>query len=445
VAVVERVLTRGLKRTLFGFFVLSGFSGLLYQIVWIRMALASFGVITPFASLVVSVFMLGLALGTWLGGRYARPVARRHGISPIALYGLAELIIGLSAFALPLLFDAGRALLLPIGAMDSQQYLLLSSLVITAAMLPWCICMGATFPAMMAFIEQIEEEHSGSFSFLYLANVVGAMAGAIATSLALIELFGFSRSLWLAAAANFSIGVAALVLARRHPWREGAGLEHAGDASPTAAPVERRISGALAHTILFITGFTSMALEIVWMRAYTPVLGTLVYAFSGLLTVYLFATWLGGALYRRDRSRGRTLPVPLLVAGLAFAVTLPILVAIPQYLRVLTSALSGLLFFVGEVRNVVWMIPVTLISILPFCALLGYLTPMLVDEDARGEPERAGRAYAINIAGSIVGPLAAAYWLLPWLGARLSMVAAAASRREATFPARWCGAITPRR
>jgi spermidine synthase len=68
------------------------------------------------------------------------------------------------------------------------------------------------------------------------------------------------------------------------------------------------------------------------------------------------------------------------------------------------------------------MIPLVLLSILPFCALLGYLTPMLVDHASQDHPERAGRAYAINITGSIAGPLVAAHLLLPVLGARLSMV-----------------------
>ena len=173
----------GLRRTLFLFFVFSGFSGLLYQIVWVRMALAAFGVITPFASVVVSVFMLGLALGTWWGGLYSGRIADRLRVSPLIVYAAAELLIGASAFAVPPLFEWGRALLLPVGGMASGAYLLLSSLVIALAMLPFCVCMGATFPAMMTFIERYESEPTGSFSFLYLANVIGAMAGHVEATL----------------------------------------------------------------------------------------------------------------------------------------------------------------------------------------------------------------------------------------------------------------------
>lgn len=108
-----------LKRILFGLFLLSGFCGLLYQIIWLRMALASFGVITPVVSGVLSVFMLGLFLGTWLGGRWVSKFIRTTGFSGILLYGLAESIIGAGAFILPGFFTFGRTLLLNLENMNS--------------------------------------------------------------------------------------------------------------------------------------------------------------------------------------------------------------------------------------------------------------------------------------------------------------------------------------
>ena len=54
---------------LFLLFFVSGFCGLLYQVVWTRLAFASFGIIMPVLSVVISLFMLGLSLGAWLGGR----------------------------------------------------------------------------------------------------------------------------------------------------------------------------------------------------------------------------------------------------------------------------------------------------------------------------------------------------------------------------------------
>jgi spermidine synthase len=65
---------------------------------------------------------------------------------------------------------------------------------------------------------------------------------------------------------------------------------------------------------------------------------------------------------------------------------------------------------------------VVLASIVPISALLGYLTPRLIDDYARGEPKAAGLAYAVNVVGCIAGPLVAAYLLLPFLGVKWSLI-----------------------
>src|SRR5471032_2993366 len=165
------------SRVLFFLFFLSGFSSLVYQVVWTRMAFASFGIITPVLSVVLSVFMLGLALGSWAGGRWIPALTKKTGLSAAFFYAGAELLIGLGAFAVPKLFSIGEHILLASGETDSFRYLLFSALVLAVAILPWCIGMGATFPFMMAYIRERDAGNTGSFSFLYLANVLGAMSG----------------------------------------------------------------------------------------------------------------------------------------------------------------------------------------------------------------------------------------------------------------------------
>src|SRR4030095_790086 len=69
-----------------------------------------------------------------------------------------------------------------------------------------------------------------------------------------------------------------------------------------------------------------------------------------------------------------------------------------------------------------WSQAVVLLSICPFCAALGYLTPRLIDNYASGDPAEAGRAYAVNVLGCIIGPLFASYVLWPWVGERIGLV-----------------------
>ena len=145
-------MPRNLQRMLFLLFFISGFCGLLYQVVWLRLAFAAFGVITPVISVVVSVFMLGLAIGSWMAGNSVARWKQRTHRSAIFLYAFVELMIGLGAFGVPLLFSWGADLMLPVGEINSASYLFWSAAVIVLAILPWCVCMGATYPLMMEFV-----------------------------------------------------------------------------------------------------------------------------------------------------------------------------------------------------------------------------------------------------------------------------------------------------
>src|SRR5262252_7206522 len=389
-----------LKSILFLLFFCSGFCSLLYQVVWVRMAFAHFGVITPVLSVVLSVFMLGLGVGSWLAGKWVQWWSRRLKISSAYFYGGAELIIGIGALAVPQLFRAGENYLLKTGEASSTGYLLVSAIFIVVAILPWCTMMGATFPLMMSFIRQIDPANRSSFSFLYLANVMGAMAGTAVTALVLVELFGFRETYVIAATINCLIAATSFALARLHRLeaRQPVGLRR-----PAQVPMQAGIDASRRwlEVVLFTTGFTSLAMEVAWTRAFTFVLKTTIYAFAMILTTYLLATWIGSYLYRRGLKGGRLISTEGVLGASCVFSLLPIVLNDPR---------------LGE------NIAVTLLSIVPFCLALGYLTPRLIDAYSGGDPANAGRSYGVNIAGGILGPLVAAYILLPTIGTHAALL-----------------------
>src|SRR5579862_7604007 len=183
------------RSVLFLLFFVSGFCGLVYQVIWTRMAFAAFGIITPVLSVVLSVFMLGLSLGSAAGGKWIPALVARTGLSGAFFYAFAELMIGIGAFAVPGLFAAGQRLLLGAGETNSFDYLALSAAMLAISLFPWCFFMGTTFPFMMAYIREDERHDPKSFSFLYTANVLGAMTGTLLSAVVFIELLGFHKTL----------------------------------------------------------------------------------------------------------------------------------------------------------------------------------------------------------------------------------------------------------
>jgi spermidine synthase len=405
------------RRVLFFLFFLSGFSSLVYQVVWTRMAFASFGIITPVLSVVISVFMLGLAVGSWAGGRLIGSLVERTGFSAANFYAGAEMIIGLGAFVVPKLFAVGEGVLLAAGQTDSFGYLSISALVLAISILPWCLFMGATFPFMMAYVRERERESAESFSFLYLANVLGAMSGTLLTAIVLVETLGFRHTLWVAAAGNFTITIISVWLGRNHR-RTASSLrvEEKISPEPAVASGPQSPGTRLIKWILFSTGFSAMSMEVVWTRAFTPVLKTQVYSFAMIVFTYLGATFLGSLLYRDDLRKKRLGNKRLrstaeLISFLAVAAFLPILANDPRFVKADWAPDI-------DFSSVVLL----LASICPLCGVLGYLTPSLIDEYAVGRPADAGKVYAVNVLGCILGPLFASYVLLPRVSERYALV-----------------------
>ncbi len=388
----------------FLFFFVSGFCSILYELIWLRLAMAQFSVTTAFVSIVLSMFMAGLGMGSVAAGTWIR----RHGdeirFPPLRLYALTELLIGVSALAVPLELAWGHGIL---GAIASHATLssglsyLVSGAWMALTLVPWCACMGATIPvAMFAIRSDTRYEARRSFSFLYLANVLGALAGAL-MPLFLIELYGFHGTLRVGALLNTAIAASAFLVtlaSQGHTARTDSQSAAPVSAEPVSSEFDRR-RGVLA--LLFMTGLVTMGMEVVWIRLFTPYVGAVVYSFAGILASYLLATFAGSRVYRLW-SRSHFRESRLAWISLALLGLLPLLTA------------DSRLHLVALLR--------VFLGVMPVSAVIGFLTPMLVDRWSGGDPDRAGRAYAVNVVGCIVGPLVSGFVLLPLAGEHLSML-----------------------
>jgi spermidine synthase len=404
------VKTNGPKISWFyAFFFISGFCSLVYEVVWLRLAMAKFGITTPMVSIVLSVFMAGLGIGSWAGGIFIRRVDRSAAVRPLRLYALVELLIGLSGILAPLTINAGAHILASAGkdlVWNSSTYYFVSGGWIMLALLPWCTCMGATFPFAMAAIRKLSAGESGhSFSYLYLANVMGAVLGTLVPAFFLIELFGFRGTLRIAIAMNGALALAVFLFSfASRPSRFVDDGETPAAATSPGAPQ----TGSL--WLLFVTGLCSMAMEVIWIRQFTVYLGNVVYAFAVILAIYLSATFLGSSAYRKWIGSSAATVFSAVWIPVGLVALFPLLFADPRLPlpEAGESAVLGLAW--GAVRAA--------LGIGFFSGAIGFLTPMLVDRRSGGDPARAGAAYSINVLGCILGPLLAGFFILPWAGER---------------------------
>jgi spermidine synthase len=382
----------------FAFFFISGFCSILYELVWLRLSMAQFGVTTALVSIVLSMFMAGLGLGSWISGRLLRRYELDR-VSALRVYALTELLIGISALLVPQELFLGRQLLQHLELSSSFTYYLASGVWLAITLVPWCACMGATIPVgMQAIRREFRDESPRAFSYLYLANVLGAVVGAT-VPLLLIEAYGFHGTLRSGAMLNGLLAFSAILLSLRQPAAQQT-------IAPRTVPPPLEFHNNTAENrkllvLLFTTGLTSMGMEVVWIREFTPYLTTVVYAFASILGVYLLSTFLGSRFYRRwSRSHAQEHGMVWFLLGVL--ALLPLVTASPKIHLSKAVRLS--------------------LGVAPFSAVLGFVTPMLVDRWSRGDPDRAGSAYAVNVAGCILGPLLSGFLLLPLLSERWVLV-----------------------
>jgi len=397
-------------------FTASGFAGLIYESIWTHYLKLFLGHAAYAQSLVLVVFMGGMAAGAaWCGRRSARLA------NPLAGYAIVEAAIGLAALAFHPVFvcvtDWSYDTLLP--GLGNEWLALGAKLAVSCLLiLPQSVALGMTFPLMSAGLVRARRDAAGeSLAMLYFTNSLGGAAGVLASGFVLIAWAGLPGTLRTAGALNLVIAAAVWLLAR--PARHEA-IRPAAD-SQGALP--------LLLAIAFFTGLASFVYEISWIRMLSLVLGASTHSFELMLATFIFGLALGGLAMRRRVDSVRD-PVRLLAwaqvaMGIAAAATLPVydftFSLMEALLKGLARSDTGYLLFnvSGAAIAALVMLPAT------FCA--GMTLPLITGALLRrGTGEAAiGQVYAANTLGAIGGVLLAVHAGLPLAGLKGTLLGGA--------------------
>ncbi len=386
-------------------FAASGAAGLVYEVVWTRLFTIVLGNTVSSVSSILTVFMAGLALGSWLAGRL---VDRR----PVALartYAILEAAIGLYNLALPFLLKSADPVF---SALYSHAYrsamelgLVRLGIAFLLLIVPATL-MGATLPVLV----RLFADNAGR---LYAANTLGAAAGAAGAGLLLIPLLGTLATLRLAAAVNLSIAIAAWILRPAAPTlRDEPGVE----------------SGPrIVLVAMLLSGFGALIDEVAWTRVLGLVVGPTTYAFTLMLCSMIAGLGLGAAAGARFvitsvRASVKLLAWVELAIGIASLALVPLFGVLPLWIGRLVAAYSGSFRVLQSLEFALFF---ALMAIPTF--LFGLTFPLASRIYAKSNTflgSEVGAVYAFNTIGGIAGSLAAGFLLIPAIGSQSTMVAA---------------------
>ena len=411
---------------LLGAFFLSGAAALVYQVLWTRRLSLAFGVTVYAASTVLAVFMAGLAIGSYIAGRVADRVER-----PVRVFALVELLIAVTALITPYALHGVESLYVGLApSLHDSQLLktLVRGLLSALALIGPAILMGSTYPLLLRAASRTATGLSTSAAMLYGVNTAGAIAGTLAGSLWLVPALGMQKAFIAAAGINVTVAAVAWIFGRHL----GAGSGEAASAADSVATVAPPSDGARRAVliVMMLSGAVSLALEIIWFRILVFFLRPTTYAFASMLAAVLLGM-----------AAGSLIITPLLKRRVNWVFALGILEAL--------IAIMALTSLYGIVRSYdlmelmwkwTWMpapydyvLPLlgsAAVALLPTSLLLGAAFPIGVVLWSAGDQtrmrRRIGTLYATNVAGAIVGSLAAGFVLVPMLGARASLILIAA-------------------
>src|SRR5687768_4297476 len=402
-------------------FTASGFAGLIYESIWSHYLKLFLGHAAYAQTLVLTIFMGGMAMGAWLASRFS-PRWRNL----LLAYALIEVVIGLAAlvFHPTFLVATGLAFDHLFPALGSPPAVHALKWTIAAALiLPQSVLLGMTFPLMTGGVLRLAPQRAGyAIAMLYFSNSIGAAVGVLASAFYFIPAVGLPGT--LAAAGVVNLGVAAAVLLL--PGRSASAAAPPLPADGAARVPQLRLLLAVAA----LTGMSSFMYEIGWIRMLALVLGSSTHAFELMLSAFIAGIAFGGLWVRRRIDSAadtvRLLAWVQVAMGVAALATLPVYGATFRAMEIALGMLarseSGYWAFnlVSHGLCLAIMFPAA------FCA--GMTLPLITASLLRrGVGERAiGQVYAVNTAGAIVGVLAAVHLGFGVLGLKGLITAGAA-------------------
>jgi spermidine synthase len=440
--------TAAIRWALQGLFVLSGCAALIYQSIWSHYLGLTLGHAAYAQTLVLMMFMGGMALGAWVVSRITQSLRR-----PVAVYAGAEALIGLMGLAFHTVFvvysNYSQATVLPslasADAATAWQWLSAAALIA-----PQTVLLGATFPLIAAGVMRLDGSQQGqTLGGLYFTNGIGAALGALVATFVLLPALGMPGALSVAGWLNLAVAAGSLALSAAMREGQPAGASAAPEQTSGDGP-GRLLPALLAATCL--SSAASFAYELGWVRMLNQALGSSLHSFELMLAAFIAGLAFGGLWVRRVGDRiadlVRYAGFVQVAMGL-FAMASVALLGnayhwVPAILQALGKTQAGYVLYNVATAG----IAILIMAPAAFCAgmTLPLFTAALL---RRGGGERAiGQVYAANTLGAILGVLIAAHVLMPAIGVGMTVLLAGAvdlaiglAMLRALSPGRWAPAV----
>lgn len=422
-------LNNFIKGWFFAIFFSTGFSALIFQVIWQRVLTLHAGVDLYSVTTVVAAFMAGLGLGSLLGGYVADRLSIRN---CFMLFIVSNIIIGIFGyFSLWLLYDVYSSVIPYLeGTVRSFLFHFILLCVPTTFM-------GLSLPLLSKALVRTNDEMSSLVGALYGINTLGAAVGAGLGTWYMLGTFGFVANVQIASTVNICCGlVAAILLYKLRSESLTTSSSEMGQqttSSITGVPEQEMLLSNKPGVWIFvygITGFAALSLEIVWFRIFSVISRSHSYVFGHLLFVFLCGVGLGcliaSLLVKRIKRPDKLFLWMQYVIGIASLLIPLTLISLPKNWQITQFIIYlfswGLPLRPSFEHFIKYFIVINLIAVIVFgfaTVLMGMCFPLIqrvVSRQMTSLGRNLSKLLFANIVGNIIGTIVTGFIFLHYFG-----------------------------
>lgn len=419
---------KNLQSTVYLFFLLSGMTGLIFQVSWFKYLILFLGNTTYSQTILLATFLGGLALGNYIIGKVTDKLKNQ-----LLFYGLIELIIGIYCFLFPTILVLAEnffyALVneeLLIG--NLEIYLLIKLFISFLMLILPTTLMGGTLPLLTKYfterIENIRRENAN----LYFLNSFGAVVGVFFAGFIFIKTFGLDTTVKIGAVLNVTIGAISILLSSINLSEQNQfSKENQEDTIDNENLIFSKNEIKLIILVGGLSGFASLMYEILWTRVLITIFGSSTYSFSIMLIAFISGITLGSFIvsskFISKFNRLNLLTISQLAIGITISFSLFILPYLPYNFWKLStlfsktdSAFSLFLSFEFLICFLLMFIPTI---------FMGISLPLIVEIVAKHNKlvgYSVGTVFSVNTLGNVLGSILAGIVFIPLIGLKNSFL-----------------------
>lgn len=421
----ERKKSGAYERVILASFGFSAFASLAFEVIWSRELTYVFGSNIYAISTVLTSFMAGLALGSFVFGRLADRTP-----NPLRVFALLQTGLGGYGLLTLAIFEILHKPYFLLHQLFGNTFLFYYAEFILAfgvLIIPSSL-MGGSFPVVGRLLAKRPMEVGKKVGDVYSYDSLGAALGSFAAGVLLVPLIGHTGVILLASFVCLAIGAVSYYMSRGF---SSSIAEKKDDIIHTL-----RALSQFDRVILFsfyLSGYAALTYEIVWTRLLSLVFGTGTYAFSIMLAAYFSGLMLGSRFMGRcvDRIKSHLVYLALLEFGIGLfgLLFLPVFPKLDMPYLVVRKLITNPYLIMAA-----W-VAIPFFLLIP-TAMMGATLPLVSKILARGKGRIGadlGMVYSANTVGGISGAWWTGFIIIPYLGVEKATVLAAISNLGAAL------------